>query len=130
MVESAGTGLAILQLIICASRIPITMVSWLIETKAPLIFPGVTSAMYMGERVDASPMPIPPDILNITNNRNEEAAPVPREATTKITAARRSSLFLPNRSLSHPDKTAPARHPMSAQLIAHPCMAGLPLIPK
>ena len=98
------------------------MVSWLIETNRPRTFPGVISAIYIGERFDARPIPMPPKILNATNMLNEPAEPVPSEAATNNPADRINNLFLPRLSLSHPEITAPARHPARAQLIAQPCI--------
>src|SRR5664279_3309523 len=121
MVAPGGTGLAILQLISCAARIPITIVSWLIETKRPLTSAGVISAIYIGERFEARPIPTPPRILNITKILNEPAAPVPKEAATNNPAEKINNFFRPSLSLSQPEITEPARHPASAQPIAHPC---------
>ena len=53
------TGSAISQLVICAARMPMTIVSWLSDTSLPRICVGATSAMYIGDRPDAIPIPTP-----------------------------------------------------------------------
>ena len=58
--KEAGIGSAISQLVICAARIPSTMVNWFKETSFPLMEVGATSAIYIGESPEATPIPMPP----------------------------------------------------------------------
>jgi hypothetical protein len=44
---------------------PTTMATWLTRTSRPRIRAGATSAMYMGEMMEARPTPIPPTIRKI-----------------------------------------------------------------
>ena len=44
-----------------------TMVNWFSETRRPRHSAGLTSAMYMGETLDAMPMAEPPAIRQTTN---------------------------------------------------------------
>lgn len=53
------TGSAISQLVICAASMPITIVNWLSDTSLPRMCDGATSAIYIGERPEAMPMPTP-----------------------------------------------------------------------
>ena len=62
------TGSAMSQLVICAAKIPSTMVSWLSDTRRPRIFVGATSAIYIGDNPEAMPMPMPPK-KRATRNR-------------------------------------------------------------
>ena len=66
-VASGGTGWAMSQFTTCASRMPMTMVSWLIDTSLPRTCAGATSAIYMGDRFDANPMAVPPTMRHTTN---------------------------------------------------------------
>ena len=58
--KSAGMGSAICQFTIWAARMPTTIVIWFSETSLPRISEGATSAIYIGERPEAMPMPMPP----------------------------------------------------------------------
>ena len=53
---------AIIQLASCADNIPNTIVSWFKDTSFPRISVGDTSAIYMGETLEAIPIPSPPTI--------------------------------------------------------------------
>ncbi len=59
----AATGSAIHKFITWAAKIPTTMVNWLMETSLPRHSAGETSAIYRGDKVEASPIPIPPRTL-------------------------------------------------------------------
>ena len=113
------------QLISCAASTPMTMVSWLMETSLPRICAGAISAMYMGERFDARPMATPPSIRHEMKIANEGASALPREVTANRNADKINSRLRPNLSLNAPATSAPARQPMSAQLLAQPDCAAL-----
>ena len=66
------------QLMYCASRMPMTMVSWLIETSLPRICAGAISAMYIGERFDARPMATPPKMRHAMKMVKLVASALPR----------------------------------------------------
>lgn len=112
------------QFVICAMRIPITMVSSLRQTRRPRMPAGEISAMYIGLRLDASPMARPPQIRQATNCSKVPAIPVPMLEIVKTSADARSAGLRPNLSLRTPESIAPARQPTSAQLIAQPCTDG------
>ena len=116
----AGRSRTIHQLTNCASRMPMTMVSWLIDTRRPRISAGATSAMYIGERLEASPMATPPSIRQRTKMAKLGARALPSEVTAKRIAHRLSKRLRPNRSLSAPASSAPTRQPNRAQLLAQP----------
>src|ERR1039457_1913631 len=94
------------------------------ETSRPRMRSGATSAMYIGERLEARPIATPPDIRQARNTANVPAIPVPIELTVNRNAERTSRRFLPNLSLSMPEASAPNRQPISALLIASATMAG------
>ena len=62
MFSPGTTGSAINQLTNWAARIPNTIVNWLIDTNFPRTWLGDTSAIYMGDKLAAMPMPIPPNM--------------------------------------------------------------------
>ena len=86
--------------------------------------------MYMGERLDARPMPKPPSRRYHTNAWNEPASAVPTAEPTKNSPAAISSRFRPSLSLKRPESTAPIMHPTSALLIAQPTSAAFSSSPK
>src|ERR1035441_4721277 len=51
------------------------------ETSRPRMRSGATSAMYIGERLEARPIATPPDIRQARNTANVPAIPVPIELT-------------------------------------------------
>ncbi len=105
---------------------PITIVSWLSETRLPRACAGATSAIYIGDRLDARPMAAPPAMRHSTNTPNDPASPVATEDTAKSSADRINSRFRPKRSLSAPESSAPSRQPSSALLLAQPtCKADV-----
>jgi len=120
LVKSAGMLEAMAQLTTWASRTPILMVSWLMATKAPRVFAGVISLIYMGERLEARPMPRPPSQRKKTNVLNSLARAVPMAETVKKMDARISRRLRPNLSLRRPDMMAPTMQPTRALLMAHP----------
>ena len=71
----------------CAARMPSTMVIWFRLTMRPRMAVGLTSAIYIGDKADATPMPTPPTkraMLNMVKSLN---SPVPTADTVKSTAA-------------------------------------------
>ena len=76
-VAPGGTGRAMSQLTTWAARMPMTMVSWLIETSRPRMAAGAISAMYMGERFEARPMATPPRMRQATKTVKLGASAVP-----------------------------------------------------
>ena len=46
---------------------PKTMANWLTDTMRPRIRAGEISAMYMGELIEAAPIPTPPRMRKTTN---------------------------------------------------------------
>ena len=103
-----------------------TMVSWLMETSLPRICAGATSAMYMGERLDARPMATPPSIRHATKMEKFGASALPSEVSANKNADAINSRLRPNLSLNAPATSAPTRQPMSAQLFAQPdCAASV-----
>ena len=106
------------------------MAIWFSDTIRPRISVGLTSAMYIGARAEATPMPTPPTrraTLNIMKSLN---SPVPMADTVNSTAEVVSSGFLPYRSARAPATIAPNRHPTRAVVIATPCSNGDSPIPK
>jgi hypothetical protein len=123
-VALAGTGCAISQLVNCARKRPITMVNSFRQTSLPRISAGAASAMYMGERPDAMPIASPPRMRQNTKASKTCADPVPIDDTTNTDAAISRARLRPSASLSTPEHSAPAKQPISAQLIAQPdCVA-------
>ncbi len=101
------------------------------ETNFPRIRAGEISAIYIGERFEASPIPMPPIIRNTLKKRKFPAKAVPTAETVKSRPDKMSRRFRPDLSLMIPDKTAPIRHPNSALLCAKPRRKGVAsVIPK
>ena len=114
----------------CAARIPSTMVIWFRLTILPRISVGLTSAIYIGESAEATPMPTPPMKRAILNNVKSLNKPVPMAETVKSTAANISNGFRPHLSAAEPATIAPARQPTRAVDMATPCKTGESLISK
>ena len=95
------------------------------ETSRPRICAGATSAIYIGDKFDASPMATPPSIRQKMKMEKLPASALPSEVTAKSNADKISSRFRPNLSLNAPAISAPTRQPMSAQLFAQPICASL-----
>ena len=103
---------------------PSTMVIWFKETSLPRMAVGEISAIYIGERADATPMPMPPmkrAILNMVKSLN---SPVAMADTVKNTAAMMSRGLRPYLSASAPAIMAPIRQPTRAVVMATPCIKG------
>src|ERR1035441_3347156 len=94
-------------------------------TKRPRQGAGLTSEMYVGDKLDATPMATPPAIRQVTNRLNVFDQPVRMEETAKRSAAAISIFFRPMRSLSAPEIMDPSRQPSRAQLFAHPMSCAL-----
>src|ERR1039457_3899288 len=108
------------QLRYCAAKMPMTMVSWLMETSLPRICAGAISAIYIGERLDARPMATPPKMRHAMKMVKLLASALPREVTAKTSAATINNRLRPNLSLNAPAINAPTKQPISAQLLAQP----------
>ena len=106
------------------------MVIWFSDTSLPRMAVGDISAMYMGESADAMPMPMPPTKRAMLKRVKSSNHPVATADTVKNTAAMISSGLRPYLSASMPAMVAPARHPMSAVVMATPCIRGESEIPK
>ena len=88
-----------------------TMLSWFSETSLPRMAAGAISAIYIGDKFDASPMAAPPTMRQATNGEKRLASPVASDDTVNSTADRISSRLRPNRSLNAPATSEPARQP-------------------
>ena len=86
---------------------PETMANWLTETMRPRIRAGEISAMYMGEVIEAAPMPSPPMMRKKTNSVKLRGKAVPKAETRNSTAETSSTRLRPRRSLSMPAKAGP-----------------------
>ena len=129
-VVPSGIGSAMSQLVICAPRMPSTMVIWLSDTSLPLTRAGATSAMYMGDRPEATPMPMPPKKRATRKEWNSEKAPVATDESRKMSAETISSRLRPMRSASQPHTIAPIMQPTRAMVMAKPCAEGESAMPK
>src|ERR1700722_19715127 len=90
------------------------------ETIRPRKCAGVTSAMYMGEMLEARPIAMPPTMRQSTNCAKLPAHPVRVEETANRQAAKSNKRFRPQLSAKTPERIEPKRHPKSAQLLAQP----------
>ena len=117
-------SLARSMLTICAASMPNTIVIWLRLTRRPRMLAGDTSAMYMGESADATPMPMPPMKRATLNSVKSSNKPVITALTVNITAAEMSRGFRPYLSAKAPATIAPMRQPTKAVLMATPCITG------
>ena len=106
------------------------MVIWFRLTMRPRMSAGLTSAMYIGARADATPMPMPPMKRAILNKVKSLNNPVAMADTVKSTADTMSSGLRPNLSAALPATMAPTRQPTSAVVMATPCINGELLMPK
>ena len=114
----------------CAARMPSTMVIWFSETIRPRICAGLTSAIYIGARAEATPMPTPPTKRAMLNSVKSLNRPVPMADTVNSTADVVSSGLRPQRSAAAPATIAPTRQPTKAVVMATPCISGLSAMPK
>ena len=87
MFSATLVSLASSILTICAPRIPSTMVIWFRLTIRPRISVGLTSAIYIGDKADATPMPTPPIKRAILNREKSLKRPVPTADKVNSTAA-------------------------------------------
>src|SRR5260370_24189147 len=94
------------------------------ETSLTRTRAGETSAMYMGERLDARPIARPPAILHATKTSKVFERAVPIEESANKAADKRSMGLRPNLSVKAPESMAPLTQPTSAQTTPHPCCAG------
>ena len=90
----------------------------MIDTNRPRIEAGLISAMYIGERLDAKPMPMPPTNRAMLNVAKSQAAAVRIALSVNRKPATMSGGFRPKRSDSMPETAAPTKQPMSAVLSA------------
>ena len=97
-----------------------TMLNWYMVTSRPRTAAGATSAMYMGERFEANPMAMPPEMRQRLKAQNESIRAVPIEETTKMKADMTRSHLRPNLSLRLPETMAPSKQPTRALAIAQP----------
>ena len=101
------------------------MVSWLTETSRPRTSAGEISAMYIGDKLEARPMPMPPTRRKTTNTVKSPASAVQTAEMVKKKPARMRSFLRPNRSLNPPDTRAPMRQPTRALDMAQPISDGV-----
>jgi hypothetical protein len=83
----------------------------LIETNLPRHLAGEISAMYIGDRLEASPMPTPPRMRKRVCQEKVQAIAVPMAEAENRGPEQISSLLRPSRSLRTPDRIAPSRQP-------------------
>ena len=124
-VAPTATGSAISQLITWASRMPITIVSWLIDTSLPRIAAGATSAMYRGERFDARPIadPAQQPVGHEDRERPREGRAQRRDREQH---GRQDQQPLPPEPVAErPGEHRAPRQPISALLIAQPTWNGV-----
>ena len=115
---------------ICAARIPNTMVIWFRLTILPRICAGLTSAIYIGAKAEATPMPMPPMKRAILNKVKSLNNPVPMADTVNNTADSINNGLRPYLSAAEPATIAPIRQPTKAVDMATPCISGESLIAK
>ena len=128
--EATAVSLASSILTTWAARMPSTMVIWFRLTILPRISAGLTSAIYIGDNAEATPMPTPPMKRAILNKVKSLNRPVATADTVKSTAAVVSNGLRPNLSAAVPATIAPTRHPTRAVDMATPCSTGESLMPK
>src|SRR5215469_16160799 len=112
------------QLASWAARMPITNTSWLRLTRRPRQRAGLTSAMYVGEILDASPIATPPKRRQAMKAMKENDHPVPIEEIANNNAAPARAALRPYRSLMRPAISEPKKQPTRAELLAHAIAAG------
>ena len=101
-----------------------TMVNWFMVTSRPRTAAGAISAMYMGERFEASPMAMPPAIRQRLKAVNESTSAVPSDETTKTNAGEDQQPLAAEAVAEAAREMAPIRQPTSALPIAQPsCQA-------
>ena len=105
--------------------IPETMANWFSETMRPRMRKGVTSAMYIGEVIEAAPMPIPPIKRKTMNWASVRGRAVPRAETKKARPATIRTFLRPKRSLKNPAAPAPSAQPSRALAAEKPSQNGV-----
>ncbi len=90
------------------------------ETNLPRICAGAISAMYIGDKLEASPIATPPKMRQLIKIVKLLANALPRDVTAKINAATINNRLRPNLSLKPPAASAPNKQPINAQLLAQP----------
>ena len=101
-----------------------TMVSWLIDTSLPRIEAGAISAMYIGDRFEARPIPTPPASRLSTKSVNDPARAVPMTKHEYQTRQDQQP-FAAEPVGQRPERIAPPRQPIKALLIAQPTSSGV-----
>ena len=76
--------------------------------------------MYIGDSMDAMPMPMPPMMRAAESCQGSIGTADPTEQATNNTAASSRTLLRPKRSASVPATAAPIRHPTSAEATIQP----------
>ncbi|GMA51407.1 hypothetical protein GCM10025857_27640 [Alicyclobacillus contaminans] len=117
--------LAMTALTMYTIKIPRTTPNWLVPTKRPRMRAGEISEMYIGETMEATPIPSPPINLDSTNIATEFAAAQPRLEMTNSTPANRRTGFLPARSLRNPATSTPIMAPKGMLADTNPVTPGL-----
>ena len=79
--------------------------------------------MYIGESIEAMPMPVPPMIRATTRCHGAVGMAEPIEQSTNSTAARSMIFLRPKRSAKTPAIAAPIRQPTSAELTIQPSIS-------
>ena len=100
------------------------MASWFNETNVPRYLAGASSAIYMGDRMEATPTAIPPNILEKRKKESEwdEALPIAERKNRK--AANISTFLRPYWSPAFPAIKTPAMQPNNKLLTVQPNAAS------
>ena len=88
------------------------------------MFAGAISEIYIGDNIDAMPMPTPPIKRKKINVLMPEGIMMPIEEMANAKAEIINTFFLPSLSLKPPESMALAIQPTSAHEAAQPFMAG------
>ena len=98
-----------------------TMVSWLIDTSRPRMAAGATSAMYIGERLDASADGHAAEHAPGDEERESWApSALPSDVAANRSAADDQQPLAAEAVAQRAGESAPTRQPSSAQLFAQP----------
>ena len=104
---------------------PETMANWFSETSRPRMRKGAISAIYMGDVIEAAPMPMPPMKRKTMNSTRVRGKAVPKAETKNARAARIKTFLRPKRSLKNPAEPAPRAKPARALAAANPSQNGV-----
>ena len=85
------------------------MANWFSETIRPRMRKGVISAMYMGEVIEAAPMPIPPMKRNTMNSARVRGRAVPTAETKNARAAEDQHLLAAETVAEESGRSRPER---------------------